>query len=112
MAGCSPDGIVGDLDGLVEAKCPLAATHLEYLRTGVVPDEYMKQIIHQLWITGAQWCDWISYNPDFPDPLQLKLVRVPRDEAAIASYELAARLFLDEVQAEVESVDKLALAVA
>ena len=28
--GCSPDGVVGD--GLLEIKCPLAHTHVEYLR--------------------------------------------------------------------------------
>lgn len=110
MAGASPDGIIGDLEGLVEVKSPLAATHLEYLRSGKVPTDYQHQVIHQLWITGAQYCDWISYHPEFPESLQLKMVRIPRDEAAIRAYELSARLFLDEVDAEVETVDKLALA--
>lgn len=107
MAGASPDGYIGEFEGLVEAKCPIPATHLGYLKTGIVPDEYAKQIVHQLWITGARWCDWISFNPDFPEALRMKLVRINRDEAQIASYELIVRAFLTEVEREYESVSSL-----
>jgi len=108
MAGCSLDGHVGDFEGLVEIKCPQAATHLDYLKTGTIPGDYYKQITHALWITGAQWCDWLSFNPDFPEPLQVKLVRVVRSEAAIAAYETAATAFLAEVDQELETVQQLA----
>jgi YqaJ-like recombinase protein len=108
MAGCSLDGHVGDFEGIVEVKCPIAATHLDYLRSGVIPDAYMKQIIHGLWITGAGWCDWLSYSPDFPEPLQVKLVRVQRDETQMKAYELLVRQFLAEVDKEVEAVNGLA----
>ena len=112
MAGCSLDGHVGDFEGIIEIKSPLAATHLEYLRTGVVPPDYMKQILHSLWITGARWCDWLSFNSDFPESLQVKLVRVARNEAAVADYERRALAFLAEVEIEYEAVAKLAEAVA
>lgn len=108
MAGMSPDGIVGDWEGIVEAKAPLPATHLEYIRTGVVPGEYLKQIIHGLWVTGAQWCDWLSYNPDFPEPLQSKVVRVERAAVDIAEYEKKATAFLAEVDAEVNAIATMA----
>ena len=107
MAGASPDGYVGDWEGLVEAKCPIPATHLDYLKSGQVPGEYLKQVHHQLWITGAQWCDWLSYSPEFPEPIQVKLVRIKRDEAEIAAYELLVRQFLSEVERELEGVQQL-----
>lgn len=100
QAGCSLDGHVGDYDGIVEGKAPIAATHLEYLKSGKVPEDYMRQIIHNLWVTGAQWCDWLSYHPDFPESLQVKVVRIDRDEKAIAEYEKKALAFLAEVDAE------------
>lgn len=112
MAGCSLDGHVGDFEGIIEAKSPLPATHLDYVKSGTIPGDYYKQIIHGLWITGAQWCDWLSYNPDFPEPLRVKLVRVHRDEAQIKSYELLARIFLAEVEKECSEVERLAGAVA
>lgn len=109
QAGCSLDGHLGDFDLIVEAKCPIPATHLEYLETGVVPGEYLKQINHDLWITGARACDWLSYQPDFPEELQIKMVRVMRDDSVIADYERKARAFLAEVDRKVESVEVLRL---
>lgn len=104
MAGASLDGHIGEFVGIVEAKSPLAATHLEYLRTGQVPSDYQKQITHQLWITGAAWCDWFSYHPDFPESLRCRVVRVARDEAEIAKYETQARAFLAEVDTELAAL--------
>lgn len=111
-AGCSLDGHVGDFEGIIEIKCPQPATHLDYLKTGTVPGDYLKQILHGLWITGAQWCDWLSFNPDFPEALRVKLVRIPRDDAAIAAYEKAAVAFLAEVDAECAAIGSLAREVA
>lgn len=101
MAGVSPDGVVGEFEGLVEAKCPLAATHFEYLRTGKVPLDYYRQVLHALWITGAEWCDWVSFHPEFPEAARLKVVRVTRNAEALAEYERKAVAFLDEVDRDV-----------
>lgn len=112
LAGCSPDGVVGNFDGIVELKCPKSATHLSYLRGKGLPAEYVGQVHHALWITGAQWCDFMSFDDRFPAPLQTFYVRVTRDDAAIAAYELAARLFLSEVDREVAELTTLAGAAA
>lgn len=103
-AGCSLDGHVGDFDGIVEIKCPKTATHIGYLRGGVVPEQYLPQITHNLWITGARWCDFISFDDRLPEHLQLFIKRVERDEQAIAAYAELALAFLVEVQAEVQSL--------
>jgi hypothetical protein len=103
-AGCSLDGHVDGFAGIIEIKSPIPATHLEYVKTGVVPGEYLKQIQHGLFITGAAWCDWLSFNPDFPEALQVKLVRVHRNDAEIAEYEKKLTAFLSEVDREVEAL--------
>lgn len=110
MAGCSPDGQIGGFTGLVEIKCPKSATHLGYLKAGKVPSDYLPQITHNLWITGAQWCDFVSYDDRFPEPLRLFVRRVHRADVDIAAYELAARLFLTEVEREVEAINALVAA--
>jgi hypothetical protein len=107
LIGASLDGHVGDFVGIVEVKCPLATTHLEYLTTGQIPGDYRKQIVHQLYVSGARWCDWLSYCPEFPIGLQVKLVRVERNDQEIASYALAAALFLKEVDAAVAAITGL-----
>src|SRR5690606_41887739 len=82
--GCSPDGLIGD-DGLVEIKCAASMQkHLEALRSGAHAVEYRWQLQHQLMVTGRQWVDAVSYDPRFPEHLQLAVTRVERDEAAIA----------------------------
>lgn len=112
MAGASLDGSMDDFTGIVEAKSPIHATHLEYVRTGKVPLEYMRQITHQLWLTGAEWCDWFSFQADFPVSLRVKLVRVHRSDVDLKAYELALTLFLSEVQRECDDIAALAAKVA
>jgi len=54
--GCSPDGLVGDSGG-VEIKCPLIATHVEYLikNKEEMPVEYFQQVQGCLFVTGREW---------------------------------------------------------
>ena len=107
LAGCSPDGLI-DEDGLLEIKCPRPANHLRLVRAGtVVPSEHLPQITHNLWIAGADWCDYVSYCPLFPAPLDLIVIRVLASSLDLAAYELAARLFLGEVDAEVAAINRL-----
>lgn len=107
MAGASPDGLVDD-DGGIEIKAPIPATHLAYLRSRTEPLEYRAQIQGCLWISGRRWWDFVSYCPDYPPHLQLVIRRVERDEKYITGLELAVRLFLDEVAAEVAELERMA----
>jgi YqaJ-like viral recombinase domain len=102
MAGCSIDGDVNNFEGIVEFKCPKSATHVSYLRTREIPRDYMAQITHNLWVTGAQWCDWVSFDDRLPEDLGLQFlcIRVKRDEAAIRTYEADVNRFLAEVKIE------------
>jgi putative phage-type endonuclease len=112
LTGGSPDGEIGNYSGLVEIKCPKSATHLSYLRSRVVPKEYLAQIQHQLWLTGARWCDFVSFDDRFPEPLRLVIVRVTRESVDLKAYELLVRLFLTEVDREYAAVAELAAGVA
>jgi hypothetical protein len=97
--GCSPDGFVGD--GLVEFKCPSSMQkHLDALRSGDHVREYRWQLQHQLMVTCRPWVDAVSYDPRFPEGLQLAIARVRRDEEAIA--QLCAEI--EKADAEVERI--------
>lgn len=105
--GVSPDGLIGD-DGLIEIKCPFSqAKHLEALRRGAHAVEYRWQVQGQMWITGRQWCDVVSFDPRFPDGLQLAITRVQRDDEAIAKLAKACEDAEQEVQSVVEQLTKL-----
>jgi hypothetical protein len=101
QAGCSPDGVIGDFDGLLSIKCPKTATHVRYLRGDKkIPSDYVPQMLHELWVTGAEFYDFLSWDDRLPEHLQVFYVRVQRDEAQIAEYAKKAIAFLDEVQLE------------
>jgi len=90
--GCSPDGLVGEDEGL-EIKCPNGAAHLDILLSGTVPAEYLPQIQGCLWITGRRRWHFLSYHPTMPcEPLV-----VERDEKYIASLEVAVLELADRV---------------
>lgn len=96
MAGASPDRLVGT-DGLVEVKCPQPAAHLETLLSKVVPAKYVTQIMWQFaCMPERQWCDYVSFNPSFPEAMRLIIIRVVRDDAVIAELETAVTTFLKE----------------
>ena len=103
MAGCSPDGLVGD-EGMVEIKCPNTATHLDTLLTGKIDGKYLKQMQFQLACSGRQWCDFVSWDPRLPAEMQLFVKRVQRDDAMIAEIEAAVTGFLAELDGMVSAL--------
>jgi len=104
-SGASPDGAVnaeedGKYAGLIEIKCPIETTHTNTLMSKSVPSKYMPQIQWQMASVSpnVKWVDFISFNPNFPDTMQLFVARVERDNAYIAELEAEVIKFLDEVE--------------
>jgi len=103
--GCSPDGLVGS-DGLIEIKCPNSATHWSYIKDNAPPNKYFIQMQAQMAVTGAKWCDFVSFDPRMPERSQLLIVNVPRDPEFISSMEEEVKQFLSEVEVEVNLMEK------
>jgi len=78
LIAASPDGLIG-ADGLLEIKCPAPHNHTACLSAAAMPRKYLPQVQGQLWVTGRQWTDFLSYHPDF-EPL---IVRIGRNEKYI-----------------------------
>ena len=98
MVGGSPDGTIGD-DGLWESKSPYnTANHLYAILEGM-PPEHMAQIQGLLWVTNRRWCDFQSYDPRLPAPLDRYVQRIERDDAYIAALEAEVVQFLAGVDA-------------
>ena len=103
MAGCSPDGEIGT-DGLLEAKCPTTAEHIDALLTGMAP-KHIPQVQFQLWITGRQFVEFVSYDPRMPERMQLYVQRVRRDDKYISMLEVEVRKFLGEVDKTIAELE-------
>ena len=112
MAGTSPDGLIyiGDeLRGVLELKCRNAANHYEAL-TKKIPAKALAQCVHHLWLTGAEFLDYVSYHPDFPDHMQYAMSRMYAKEFTddISHYDRAVKVFLAEVDAEFQKASSYA----
>lgn len=91
-AGCSPDGLIED-NGILEIKCPLSSTHIEYLLNGKLPSTYYQQVQGALFITGREWLDFISYYPG----IKPFIIRVTPDEDFQQALERELKSFINEL---------------
>lgn len=103
MCGASPDGFVGD-KGLIEIKCPESKQHLKNLSTRMPDMKYIYQMQWQMACTNREWCDFVSYDPRFPEHLQLFIVRIPRSNDTISDIEIEVTSFLKQVDEMVKRI--------
>ena len=96
----SPDGLVGK-DGLVEIKCPNSATHLDFLLTGEIPEKYVIQMLWQMACTGRKWCDYVSFDPRFPEEMRMRVKRIEADPERIKQLEKDVVIFLEELESKI-----------
>lgn len=106
QAGASPDGLVGD-DGLVEIKCPNSNTHFETLLTGKIKNEYLLQMQWQMACSGRKWCDFVSYDPRFPEEYVIFIKHVERDDGLIAKITNEVTKFLAELDGKLAKLNWL-----
>ena len=96
--GCSPDGMVG-ADGGLEIKCPGAVQHVKYL-LGIddLATAHTGQVQGAMMLTGRDWWDVLSYNPELPAVVQ----RVERDEEYITALVAVLDPFIKDLEADKE----------
>jgi len=104
FSGASPDGLVSER-GLLEVKCPNTATHIQTLTGASIDRKYMLQMQWQMACTERDWCDFVSFDPRLPEPMQLHVCRVERDAELLAEMERKVALFLAEVAATVADLE-------
>lgn len=101
----SSDGFVGTT-GLIEIKAPELSAHLDTLRTKTISNDHIVQMQWQMACTGRQWCDFVSYNPDFPPAMQLWIKRVHRDARHIGELEREIAQFVKELEQDIAALSR------
>jgi putative phage-type endonuclease len=101
MSGASPDGALHGVNGGIEIKCPIETTHTNTLMTQSIPTKYIPQMQWQMACAGYDFVDFISYNPNFPDHLQLFVKRLDRDNGYIGQLEAEVSAFIAEIEQQV-----------
>lgn len=96
FVGGSPDGLIDD-DGGLEIKCPFnSANHLQCFLTGM-PEEHIGQVQGNIWVTGREWWDFVSFDPRMPKPFDIYVQRVPKDDEYVAKLSEQVSKFSEEV---------------
>jgi len=103
--GCSPDRRVRGVNGLAQIKCPEnSVNHLNTLRYGM-PEEHMPQMQAEMFVTSAEWNDFVSFDPRMLNPdKRLYIQRIERDEEFIEKFKAACVSLWAGVQAILEEV--------
>lgn len=100
--GCSPDGLIGDGEGL-EIKCPRLDTHIKYLLAGIVPEDYVIQVQASLAVTGFKTWKFFSFRRGMP-PL---ILTAPRIEAIQDAIQQAVYDFISKLDKALEKLTEL-----
>jgi hypothetical protein len=101
VVGYSPDGLVGE-DGVIEIKSAKAKIQVQRIVDGVIPTEHIAQVQTGLWVTGREWCDFISYS----NGMAMQVVRVYPDAAYHALIEAAAQAFEAKVNEVIDAYER------
>lgn len=94
--GATPDGLVG-ANGLLEIKCVTRKTYLRWLTEGIVPPEYVPQMIAECVCAQREWVDFVAFHPDFGERKLFVRRFVPTAEER-QRVEDEARKFLADVE--------------
>jgi hypothetical protein len=97
--GCSPDGLIGDDEGL-EIKCPNSDTHLRYWNNPQdLIDDYRYQCVGGLLCTGRKRWHLYSYDPRFESERMRSVhVIIERSEPEICLLENRLLEAIDKVE--------------
>jgi len=105
--GCSPDGLIND-DGMVQYKCPKnSSVHIKTLLTRVVPKEYVAQLQWELFTTGRQWTEFVSFDPRMPEELRLCVLHVPVDPEYQKNMVGLVSAFLEDVDSDMAKLQEI-----
>lgn len=97
----SPDGLV-DSKG-VEIKCPMVKTIVGYLIGGKLPTTYFQQVQGNMYITGFDKWDFVSYYPGLP----LFQVTIERDEKFISKLHEQLEVFICKLHETIKKITEM-----
>lgn len=76
--GDSTDGMIGS-NGCIEIKSVIPKTHWKNIQREGCDPSYKWQIQGHLLISDKDWCDYVSYCPEFPYEKQIYIQRIEKE---------------------------------
>jgi len=110
--GGSPDGLI-DKEGIIEVKCPYKSSN--HFKHGLIDSaekfkdvapSYYYQCVSNMICAGAQWCDFISFDPRVNEEYRMFIFRLQLDEEEAKAVLERVRLavtYMDTLKKEIET---------
>lgn len=99
--GGSPDALV-EKEGAVEIKCPYNSTN--HFKHGLIksdedfkkiaPGYYYQAMSHML-VSGAKWCDFVSFDPRVDEKYMIFIYRLHRNEEEIENMQAKLQIAVE-----------------
>jgi len=102
--GSSLDGDIGNFQTIVEIKCPKTTTHLNYIEAGGMPEDYAGQCMHNLYVTGAEYLFFASFDDRLPPHLQLFVFEAKAKDMPLEEYERDLHEFLKQLEGRIQAL--------
>ena len=99
LFGASPDGLVGPCGGF-ETKAALPHVQAERLAEGWTGAEHHRQVMGNLYVTGREWWDLVSFCPN----MQPVIIRFERDDSFFEKLEKELDSFCLDLKSLVEKI--------
>lgn len=113
FAGGSPDGMIREVEGIIEIKCAFSPEiHQDYLLFEKPEDlkdynlQYYAQMQFNMIVTGCKFCDFVAYDPRTSQDKQLKVLRIPKDEEMCATLIERVSLAKEYYKERMSKLDK------
>lgn len=93
--GVSPDGMLPG--GGIEIKCPGPAEFVRYMDTRVIKKEYYYQCQWSMYLTGAEWWDFVYFHPGFGSA-DLIIERQYPDKKTFSIWDAKIPVYVAEIE--------------
>ena len=118
LMGVSPDGLIRQEKGGLEIKCPYTLEkhmqHLMYEKPQDLKDDeedYYWQCYANMLVTECDFWDFVSFNPYISKSLQLKVLRIQRDESEIELLKTRIDLAVKYMKEKMEKLDDIKMII-
>ena len=91
VIGCSPDGLVAD-DGMIEVKSVIPTVQFANIKRQAIDPSYKWQIYFNLYVSGKDWIDFISYCDNYAPNKKLFIHRLYRSDLVDEFEEMKNRI--------------------
>lgn len=110
--GGSPDGLIGQ-EGIIEVKCPYKSSN--HFKHGLIDSAekfkdvapgYYYQCVSNMICAGAQWCDFISFDPRVTEEYRMFIFRLELNEEEAKNILERVRLavtYMESLKKDIEA---------